>query len=114
MKISNIYLSLFYHQSSIGLKYNPYSLNIQKFSTNRYGIFQIDYLKYSERILNIQQNKLSNKNVNCPYCHGYGFITCDKCEYGCWRCEKTTLQKCLYCKGDGGARLAYNYLPVKK
>ena len=44
-------------------------------------------------------NKIKTTGIPCQYCQGSGFLQCQSCISGCWRCDNSTLCLCLYCRG---------------
>lgn len=56
-------------------------------------------------------NKLSKQSITCHYCNGFGYVVCEKCDNGCWRCDNTKLKTCSFCNGTGKGR--YAYLPIQ-
>ena len=86
--------------------FSPLLSNIN-FETNIFNslyykrLFEIFYNK-------IRKNKKNKKNkLNCIYCNGSGYLKCNYCKNGCWRCNNTTLLKCFFCYGSGEGRYAY-------
>ena len=71
-------------------------------------ILKMNYNKFIKRSIVSYKNKISTSSLPCPFCRGSGFIVCRHCDYGCWKCDETTMERCPYCNGDGNARYAIN------
>lgn len=75
---------------------------------------KIDYFEMTVRNTKLCANILAKHDPPCPYCNGGGYLDCDSCTKGCWRCKSSKIKECPFCKGDGRGRPAYSRLPVKK
>lgn len=62
---------------------------------------------YIERLFKMTFNKIRKTNIICIYCKGFGFLKCHYCKNGCWKCNNSTLIKCIFCSGNGEGRYAY-------
>ncbi len=83
------------------------------------NVYNINYKEYIDRRIIMYQNTQIQKEINCPFCKGSGFVECRKCEYpklwfmpslksGCWRCNDSSLEICRFCGGSGKGKLCYN------
>lgn len=80
---------------------------------NTISVLKFDLGGYLGRKITMTQNSMKN-NMKCPYCSGTGYIKCRVCDYGCWRCQDTTLEICPFCGSSGKGKYAYNYVLQKK
>ena len=79
-----------------------------------YNSEETDYFEMSIRNTKRVANLLARHDPPCPYCNGCGYLDCDACEKGCWRCKNSKIKECPFCKGDGKGRPAYSRVPAKK
>ena len=66
------------------------------------------FIERQKRLILMKKNKLKNMEpdaIPCAYCEGEGYLECNKCEQGCWRCNHTGLEKCPFCDGSGDGKL---------
>ena len=62
-------------------------------------------------------NQIRNKEKDCLFCHGTGFIRCRRCsdsENGCYVCEYSGLERCPFCSGNGKRKYAFLHSEIKK
>jgi len=64
-------------------------------------LHKIETFKYLEKTVHSYSNKLNNAKFPCEHCNGFGYMTCLRCQEGCWRCDNTTLRECVFCGGTG-------------
>ena len=78
-------------------------------STQKPTFLLINYNNLFKRSITCYRNKIYSQSLPCTYCKGTGYIPCNHCSSGCWRCEDSTMEKCPYCNGDGKGRFQFGH-----
>ena len=73
-----------------------------------------DYYEMTIRNTKMVANLLAKHDPPCGYCGGAGYVDCESCQHGCWRCQNSKIQEYPFCNGDGRGRPAYVSVPSKK
>ena len=67
----------------------------------------------TKRMMKVITNKMSQDWPPCYYCGSSGFVDCDNCMDGCWKCQHTRMLECPFCSGSGKGRYARQEANIK-
>mgnify|MGYP001291467332 CR=1 FL=1 len=62
----------------------------------------MNYNLWIKRNITSLVNMSNRGGIYCGNCRGAGYITCNSCSKGCWKCDDSTIKKCDSCNGTGG------------